>query len=507
MSNKQNALHGMNIRVFGTTNGVHPFRSPEYYALGKMGDPSQSKGDTTRITAPDPDNFNREVTVGTVPGTPERATFTISNRYTLARARLLSIFRTGCGVDFYGAVGKCGNPQDFQRGWEKLLFFPDGQPSTHTIENAGAFGLDETSATNENLDLTAEEYWEFLRIGTSEILGALATGEILTIDVCDDESCGDCGDDSDGCQRVLATMSGIGATPGTQPMLIFSSDNGLTGDIQAITTMFSSENISGGHCIGGDLVLITDTGNEIHFTNVDEIFIGQNTWQQVDSGFVVGGEPLAIWSTDVNHTWIVGNGGFVYFTKNHKASVVVQDAGVATAQNLNDVYACSKNDVLAVGNNNAVILTRNGGETWDNLIGPAVGENLSICWMIDADTWFVGTGPGGSGVLYKTQDAGFTWVEQELPVANIGQFDRIKFASSAEGFLAYRTGGAGGILRTLSAGNEWWTLPDNNVDTLPAADYFNDLAVCNKDSNTVFAGGLDDDGAAGLIVKGEGPPI
>ncbi len=506
MSNKQDALHGMNIRVWGTKDGVHPFRTPEYFALGKMGDPSQSKGDTTRITAADPDDFQREVTVGAVPGTPERATFTVSNRYTTSRARLLKIFRDGCGIDFYATVGMCGNPQDFQRGGEKWMFFPDGKPSTHTLENFGAFGLDETAASNENLDLTAEEYWEFLRMGTDEVANAEATGEIKTIDVCDNASCGNCDVVSDGCQRILATMSGIGATPGTQPTLLFSEDNGDSWSTQLITTMFSSENISGGHCIGGNLVLITNTGNEIHFTNVDDIFTGQNVWEQTDNGFVIGGEPLAIWSTDVNHTWIVGNGGFIYFTKNPEASVQVQDAGVATAQNLNDVHACGKNDILAVGNANAVVLSRNGGETWEALTGPAPGENLGICWMFDEDTWFVGTGPGGSGVLYKTQNGGFTWVEQDLPVTNIGEFDRIMFSSQAEGFLAYRTGGAGRILRTITGGNEWWQLPDNNSTSLPNADFFNDLAVCNKDSNTVFAGGLDDDGAAGLIVKGEGPP-
>ena len=505
MSDKKSAIHGMNVRVWGTENGVHPFRTPEYFAQGKMGDPSQSLGDATRIPAPDPNNFDRDITVGTVPGTKERATLTVSNRFNTSRARLLKIFRDGCGIDFYGAIGKCGNPQDFQRGWEKLMFFQDGKPSTHTIENFGAFGLDETAPTNENLDLTAEEYWEFLRIGTEEVADAEATGEILTIDVCDDVSCGDCDVASDGCQRILATMAGIGATPGTQPVLVYSDDNGVTWNTQIIDTMFSSENISGGHCIGGDLVLITDTGNEIHFTNVDDLFIGENDWQQTDSGFVIGGEPLAIWSTDVNHTWIVGNGGYIYFTKNHEASVQVQSAGVATIQNLLDVHACSKNDVLAVGNANAVVLSRNGGETWDALIGPAVGENLSICWMFDEDTWFVGTGPGGSGVLYKTQDAGFTWVVQDLPVT-VGQFDRIMFSSDAEGFLAYRDGGTGRILRTLSGGNEWWSLPDNNKTSLPDADYFNDLAVCRKDQNTIFAGGLDGDSATGLIVKGEGPP-
>jgi photosystem II stability/assembly factor-like uncharacterized protein len=185
--------------------------------------------------------------------------------------------------------------------------------------------------------------------------------------------------------------------------------------------------------------------------------------------------------------------------------VTVQDAGAATTQNLLCVHACDKNNVLAVGNANAVIVSLNGGDLWDTRVGPAPGENLSVCWMLDQNTWLVGTGAGGSGVLYVTDDGGFTWAEVDLPVSNIGQFDRLVFSSEAEGFLSYRTGGAGRMLRTINAGNVWWALPDNNKDTFPDTDYIIDIAVCEEDSNTFFAGGLAGDGAAGMWIKGEGP--
>ena len=46
-------------------------------------------------------------------------------------------------------------------------------------------------------------------------------------------------------------------------------------------------------------------------------------------------------------------------------------------------------------------------------------------------------------------------------------------------------------------------LPDGKIGTTPAADYFTDIAICEVGLNVVGTSGLDDDGAAGIIVKGE----
>jgi photosystem II stability/assembly factor-like uncharacterized protein len=301
-------------------------------------------------------------------------------------------------------------------------------------------------------------------------------------------------------------MVGTGATPGTAPVLLYSDDNGETWATETIGTMFSEESISGAHCIGGNLVVITEEGNEIHYRDIDDLYIGEGAWAQNDSGFVVGGEPLAIWSVDASHTWIVGNGGYIYFSANPEASVSVQDPGVVTTQNLNDVHAFDKNNVLAVGNSNAVAHTRNGGQTWELIVGPAVGINLSSCWMYTADIWLIGEGAGGNGRLWGTEDGGYTWTQMDLSTS-ITQIDKIMFESEATGFLAVRIGATAGIWRTLNGGNTWWALPDGATAALPDTDWFNDLAVCTKDANTVFGGGLDGDGTTGIIVKGEGAGI
>lgn len=500
---KEQGVHGTNVRIWYIEGGVHPYYQPMYLSEGKMGDPSKSKGDATRIPIPDPNNFNRDVSIGTIPGTEERATLQVMRRYLTDEALLLRWLRQECRVDIFAMIGVCGNPQDFQYGGEKFVYFLDGIPSTHNIEGFGAFGLDETNPTNETLDMTAEDYWEVFKIATDEVAAELTTREVMTVDVCDNIDCGDCGDKSDGCSKVFATMVGVGATPGTEPLLIFSDDGGETFASETITTMFSSEGIADAECIGADLVLISNEGNEFHYRDIGDLLAGVGEWNQQDNGFVVGGEPNYMSSSSTSTTWVVGDGGYIYFAANHRSGVVVQDAGIATTENLHYVHALNANDVLVVGENNTVLLSRNGGTTWQTIVGPAVGENLGVCWMWDENVWFVGTGAGGSGVMYKTQDGGHTWDEQDIPLANVLRFDSIKFVSDMEGYLTCRVGGNARALRTITGGFEWWEIPDaRKGSTLPAADYHNDIAVCQEDSNTVFLAGMDDDGTTGILIKG-----
>jgi len=502
MANKQNtAVHGLNVRLWVIPGGVHPFNAPEFLSLAKIGgDPTQSRGDATRINAPDPNNFDRDITVGKIPGTQERGTLTVNRRYTVEIGKLLKWYREGCRLDAYALVGKCGNPQDFQRGGEKYVYFQDGDPSTITLEGFGAFGADESNPSNENLDMSVEDFWEVFKITSEQLLSATTTRQIMTVDICEDDNCGDC----EQCLRLLATMVGTGATPGTVPVLIYSDDGGLTASTENISTLTSTESIADAHCIGGDLVLITNEGNEFHYRHVDDLYKGVGSWQQQDEGFVVGGEPNRMWSTDPRHTWVVGDGGYIYRSVNPRAGVTVVNAGISTTQNLNWVHACDADNVLVVGNNNVVLVSRNGGDTWQTITGPAAGEALGVCWMWDEDTWIVGTGSGGSGNLYKTEDAGSNWTTISLPLT-MNQFDAIVFASEMEGWLVGRSGGNAKLLRTITGGYEWWEAPDPRDGTLELIDYANDLAVCGKYDNKIFVGGLADDGSAGAILLGAGP--
>lgn len=495
------ALTALNQRVWYVPGGVHPARAPQFLALGKFSDdPSKTIGEETKISAPDPVSFNRDVQVGSVPGETERATLGIGSRATADKSILLDWANRQCRVDVFALSGKCGNPQDFTEGGEKWVFFRDGRISSHQYENFSAFGRDENNPTNEMVDMTADDYWEFRYMRQDQVGSAVTTRQIYTVDIDPGDDCDTCPDQS---SNILATMAGASATPGTQPSLLYSTDGGETWSSQTITTLFSNENIVDGAVVGGALVLISNTANGIHWTVTNDIYTASNTWQDVVSGFVASKAPNAMSAKDVRHIWIVGDGGYIYFATNFKVGVTVQDAGIATSQNLNSVHAYDVNNVLAVGNSNAVVHTSNGGSTWESVTGPAVGVNLGACWMWDENTWIVGEGAGGTGKLWLTQNSGSSWTQIGLP-ATYTRIDKIVFTSEAEGYIAARSGGQSYILRTITAGYEWVVLPQGKKGTPVANSSLLDIAVGAKYDNIAFAGGTASNGTAGIIVKMSG---
>lgn len=487
-----------NVRLWTVEDGVHPMRGPQFQAIARLGDPSWSFGEKTRVEVPDPQAYNKFVEAATIPGAVTRPTFSLMGRYPMALSDMLRLARKQCRVDVYALVGACRDPQNFTEGYEKIIFFPNGQISTYSGENFGALGSDENNPSNETLELSAREIYEFGQMAFSRLLSTLTTREVLTIDVCDQEGCGDCGDGaSDGCQKVLATMGGVGSTPGTKPTLIYSDDGGGAGLTQEVTTMFSNEAPTDGECVGANYVLVGNVSNSLHYINLDDLYAGIGAFIEVVTGFVAGGNPNAIHSIDARHTWIVGNGGYIYFTANPTMGVEVQSAGVVTTQILRDVDALNSKSVLVVGNSNSVLYSTDGGATWSSVVGPAVGIHLTAAEMWSEDVWIVGT---ESGKLFVTVNQGQTWTEKVLP-GTVSRIYAMGWVNEAEGFIAVEDNGSGLILRTITGGYEWTILPDGKKAAIAGNDRIRDIAVCGTGKNKVFGAGLDDDGATGIIVK------
>src|SRR3990167_7428448 len=106
-------------------------------------------------------------------------------------------------------MGKCANPQDFTAGGEKWVYFPDGRISNHGFENFGAFGRDENNPTNSMVDMTAEDYWELLRMSQDQVASAETTRIIYTVDVYGGGGCEECSASSD---PLFSSIAGARAT-------------------------------------------------------------------------------------------------------------------------------------------------------------------------------------------------------------------------------------------------------------------------------------------------------
>ena len=104
-------IQAVNNRVWYVEGGVHPTRSPVFLALGKFsGDPKITLGEEKKIFAPDPNNFGRDIQLGSMAGEKERATLSIGIRSTTQASVLMGWKNKGCRVDIFSLSRRCGNP-------------------------------------------------------------------------------------------------------------------------------------------------------------------------------------------------------------------------------------------------------------------------------------------------------------------------------------------------------------------------------------------------------------
>ena len=489
-------------RIWLLENGFGPNNAPEYQGCMKLGDTQWGFGDITRVECPSPDRYDAFVEVAEIPGETERPTFSLMGRYPRDLSDILALARKGCAFGIIAAFGSCRDPQDLQSGWDKVRMYPRARITQWADENAGAIDSSERNPTNETAELSARELYEVVPLSVAEILAASVTREIYDVVVCDGVECGDCGEPSSGCSKVFGLQAGVGSTPGILPSVVVSDDGGLTGFLRNITTLFSNEVPASGACVAGNLVIVSPTGG-MHYADLEDLLNQAETWIEASTGLVMSiGGPSAIFSTDASHTWVVGEGGYVYFTANPTNGVSVQSAGTVTAQGLNAIHGASAKHLIAVGDSNVVLLTSNGGDTWELVTGPSAAVNLTACWMISPSTWLVGNASGG---FYFTLNAGDTWTAISLPVAAVAIND-IQFVDEAVGYLAVDIAGTVGVvLRTITGGNTWYTLPESSsAAALPDNDSVNALAVCKSDPNVVFGGGLGAGASDGFMFKGSG---
>jgi photosystem II stability/assembly factor-like uncharacterized protein len=290
-----------------------------------------------------------------------------------------------------------------------------------------------------------------------------------------------------------------GGSPGLAAEVIYTEDGGTTVNDTNVSTLAVNEDPDDVACVGTRLVVVSDDSESLHWALIEDILDGTETWAEVTSGFVAAKGPRAIFSLGATKTWMVGEGGYVYFSDDVTTDVEVQDAGVATVQNLNDIHGFDELNLVAVGALNAVIVTSDGGETWSAKTGPAVGVALNCIWMKSTLEWLVGT---AGGQLWYTTDGGDSWTQKTFSGSSAGQVRDIAFATNLVGYMAHETATpTARIFRTIDGGNTWYALPEAAGLSLPDADRFNALAATRDDPNFVLAGGLGSNAIDGILVK------
>lgn len=482
-------------RLFLVENGANPGTTPSYEGLWRAGALTFGQGDLTPIRVPSGDAYGKFITIATIPGEQDLPELSVTARYTFDLSDMLRLVNIGCTHDLQLHMGQCQNPQDFNGGWDKVLVLETARITNYSTTDLGALEPGENSAVNEEVPWQGQSVYEIGKLSATEVASTNTTAEIVSISVCDTAGCGGvCGTASDGCQKVFFIQLSGGASPGLQASVVYSDDGMATSGKTAIDSLAIGENPDDSACVGDNLVVVSDDSESLHYAPIADILDGTETWTEVLTGFVAAKGPTAIWSLGPNETWMVGEGGYVYFTDDPTGGVEVQDAGVASTQNLLAIHALDSTHAVAVGVSNAVVRTVDG-TTWGAKTGPAVGVTLNAVWMKTKDIWLVGS---NAGVLYYTADGGDSWTTVGFPGSGAGVIREIYFASLTVGYMAHDTAApVGRVLRTIDGGNSWYVLPESG--SMTDSDRFTDVVAC--DVNSVYAGGLGGGASDGVAVK------
>jgi hypothetical protein len=464
----------------------------------KAGTPTLPAGDTTDVWNPDPDRLGAFKRVGRIIGTPDNVTLPVMARYTSDLSRLLRIVKNGCDHDLQVHIGTCQDPRDFNRGWDKVLVIEAARADGWSTDNdLGALGPDERVTVNEQTTFSGIDMYEIGKQSFTELAGAQITTEVVDIVVCDRVSCGSCGIVSNGCDKVFAVQVAGSGSPAGGVELAFSQDGGGTWDRTDVTTLGTTDDPTAMACIGSNLVIVSNDSESLHVAPIADILAGTETWTEVDEGAAGGLNDLV--AMGPSNVWVVGDGGYVYYTANVEDGLTPLTEGTVTAQDLLAIDAYDVNNLVAVGASNAVLNSRDGGTTWSLVVGPATGIAINAVAMKSADEWLVGL---ANGAMYATRDGGANWTVRVLP-GNVTSVNKIVFPTPTVGYAGVSTGATKGqVLKTINGGRTWYVGPEGSA-TMPGNDRINSVAIC-EDPNIFFAGGLGDNATDGFIVKGAG---
>lgn len=465
-----------------------PNTLPLYLGCHQIDEISQAKGDKTLIWCKDPTGPNKFKVAGSFRGAPEAASFTIS-----AVVHDVADFLEDIGDDEVTIIinkAKQGAQDEFSN-FDRCEILTGGTITNETETGLAARNPDDNAEHMLEIEFAAEEWLKVYPLGadrqnTTEVNAANAM----------------CYNPSDPDELYVACDSAAG--PATANILR-SVDRGGTWAATATDPFGAGLDAKAIVCFPLDVNTLrivafreTSPGVALQCAYSDD---AGATWTTVTIGAVLGQEVLhgnAVFALDRNHVWVVTDAGYVYFSDDGCVTWDLQDAGVATASDLYAVRFADAYNGMAVGVADAIIMTTDGGNTWNVAGGnTGSGDNILSCGIIDSKKAWIGLDIVAAATkLWFTDDGGDTWNPRGgFTGSGVGEIDGIEFVPTIDGQIGIMVSDnatpVGSFFRTRDGGYSWEQVIGPTNTGL--------LHLMLIDENEAFAVGSPEGGTAVII--------
>lgn len=459
-------------------------------------DVSIPQGDLEPIRFPDPARYGQFVIADVIQSAPDLPEVTITE---VGKNDVLlfleQMAQAKCGYDLILKVGQCGRP-DTLADWKSLYIMYLSRMTEYNPGELQAF--DEDARVESEGTVSPLGIYRVFPIALGEVADSVVLAEVVDVTYGDTPSCGDCEPYSDGCQRKFALTKYNSGSPGLSGQVAFTID-GVNYDKDDINGL-GTNSPDAFAVMGNYLVVVSEAAASHFYALISDVTTNPNgqNWTAVATGYVGGNGGNDIFAQTPQLAWIAGDGGYLYKLTDPTSGVEVVHAATLTTQNLNRVFAVGQN-VIAVGDSNAMIVSTNGGESFFSVTGPSVGDNLLAVWAWNANQWMVGN---NQGELWYTVDGGDNWTQIMLPnQANLSEINDIGFdyAAPTMGALAVQTASAGYIYRTFDRGRTWSNSTPAIRQVTTAPEKYNAVSLCGE--NRIFAGGKEAASSDGYLAE------
>lgn len=463
----------LNVRTWVQKNGAYPGNPIQYLnqAKGQLraGSFTGPVSGANQVNRPSDDEYGDFQPIGRTRSAPDLGTIAVSQDLTMDQITFLEEIRMDkLPVAFHllfgeGAVGN-------QNGWDSKIVIPDADMSSFSM-GTDLQGADSDEVLMWNSEFSFSTDHRAVRVTWNELAASTVTTPITGVTF--------------GRSRNYIYAIGTGDGAAAVPRFYYSSNGGTTWTALALTGILAATAEDPTDLVyTGKYVIAPTAANSYIYAHEDSL-TSTGGWTEVATGFVSTDTPNAAYALNLARVYFAAENGYIYVMTNIGSGVTVLQDGSLTSEDLNDIDGIG-DTVVAVGDNNVVLVSQNNGETFALKTGPIGSTVLNTVQVIDDEIFYVGAANGNA---YYTLDGGTTWSSAVgFTGAGSGAVTDLYFykKNPAFGLLCHRNGSnVAKVYRTTDGGNTW---ESESLTGYPASNTCNNVAMW--DPNTMIGGGI-----------------